>query len=122
MSANLAVTIYALRRVLLHLSEVEQAKQPRYRTHNGAFQGRAAARVIIKRRLAVEEGEAAVLWAEAKEALLTFKGRPSIRGCLQRVKNELRLEHPCPRRAGFYAMLAARQALDLYPSLRDGRR
>jgi hypothetical protein len=66
MSANLSVTLYALQRVLFHLSEDNQAEQPRYQTHNGAFFGRAAARVVVKRVLRSIEQDIAVAWDEAK--------------------------------------------------------
>jgi hypothetical protein len=66
MSTNLAVTIYALGRVLHHLSEEEQGKQPRYRVHDGCYKARAAARVIIKRRIAETEQVIQMAWDNAK--------------------------------------------------------
>jgi hypothetical protein len=66
MSAN--VTIYALQRVLFHLSENQQGKQPRYRMHNGCFQARAQARVIVKRLLREQENGTAAMWQEWKDA------------------------------------------------------
>jgi hypothetical protein len=68
MTANLALTQYALRRVLFHLSEEEQGKQPRYRTHNGCFQARAAARVIVKHALRTQEQLAEAQWREVRDA------------------------------------------------------
>lgn len=67
---NLTVTIYALQRVLFHLSEDEQAKQPRYRVHSGYFRARAEARVIVKRRLHFAEQSAAILWEAAKDTYI----------------------------------------------------
>lgn len=64
---DILLTIHALTRVLHHLSEDEQVKQPRYVTRDGHFQARAAARVIIKRRLAFAEQSAAILWQVAKD-------------------------------------------------------
>jgi len=55
---------HALSRILHHLSEDEQAKQPRYRVHSGAFTARAAARVIVKRKLAAFQQIAELRWQE----------------------------------------------------------
>jgi hypothetical protein len=67
MSANPALTIYALQRVLFHLGEDQQARQPGDYIINGAFAGRAAARVEVKRRLAFAELSAARAWQAAKD-------------------------------------------------------
>lgn len=72
MSANVGLDValshYALERVLFHLSEDEQAKQPRYSVHSGRLQARAAARVLVKRQLALTRAYAALLWRAAKES------------------------------------------------------
>jgi hypothetical protein len=64
--SDTSVTIYALNRVLFHLSEPQQAEMPRYRTHNGCFAARAAARVIVKRTLRAAEVTVASQWDDLK--------------------------------------------------------
>lgn len=73
MSANNdALTLYALNRVLFHLGEDQQWRFPslnRTALELGQYEsGRAAARVIVKRRIAATENNASGLWQEAKDA------------------------------------------------------
>jgi hypothetical protein len=68
MSANNDVTRYALNRILEHLSESNYAPLTTCNASLKAFQGRAAARVIVKRALRNSEGEASALWHLAKDA------------------------------------------------------
>ena len=64
---NLGLTIHALRRVLSHLSEEQQAKMPRYSVRSDRFQARAQARVIINRKLAHYEHRQAQIWQATKD-------------------------------------------------------
>ncbi len=68
MTEDLAVRLYALQRVLFHLSEDQQARQPDYLAGE-YFQARAAARVIVRRHLKLTEGLISLFWKISKEAL-----------------------------------------------------
>lgn len=63
---DIAVTIFALNRVLSRLSEDEQSRQPGYDAGN--FQARAQARVIVKQLFRLSEASVRAHWQARKDA------------------------------------------------------